>query len=66
MEIKTTIDGVEFVDINQVSQITGYNLNKVYELLRYNLFPKAVRVKNKNLWKRSEIEDYIAKQKKEQ
>lgn len=48
MEIKTTIDGAEVVDITEVSQITGYNLNKLYELLRYNLFPEPVRVKNKN------------------
>ena len=66
MEIKTTIDGAEVVDITEVSQITGYNLNKLYELLRYNLFPEPVRVKNKNFWKRSEIEEYIAKNKKEQ
>ena len=53
MEIKTTI-----------AQITGYNLNKVYELLRYNLFPEPIRLKNKNFWKRSEIEEYLAKARK--
>jgi predicted DNA-binding transcriptional regulator AlpA len=62
LEIKTTIDGTEVIDIAKVSQITGYNLNKLYELLRYNLFPEPLRVKNKNFWKRSEIENYIAKQ----
>ena len=63
MQIKTTIDGAEVIDITE-AQITGYNLNKVYELLRYNLFPEPIRLKNKNFWKHSEIEDYIAKQKK--
>ena len=59
MKIKITIDGAEVIDITEVSQITGYNLNKLYELLRYNLFPKPVKIKNKNFWKRSEIEAYM-------
>lgn len=64
MEIKTTIDGAEVIDIAEVSQITGYNLNKLYELLRYKLFPEPIKIKNKNLWKKSEIEEYLAKAKK--
>ncbi len=66
MEIKTTIDGAEVIDIAEVSRITGYyNLNKLYELLRYKLFPEPIKIGHKNFWKRSEIEKYLAKAKKE-
>jgi predicted DNA-binding transcriptional regulator AlpA len=58
MKLTTQIDGEEVLDIKEVSEITGLNLNKIYELLRYDLFPKPLRLKNKNFWKLSEIEAY--------
>jgi predicted DNA-binding transcriptional regulator AlpA len=59
MKISMQIDGEEVLDIKGVSKMTGLNINKVYELLRYDRFPKPIVVKNKNFWKESEIEEYI-------
>jgi predicted DNA-binding transcriptional regulator AlpA len=59
MKISVQIDGEDVLDIKDVSEMTGLNLNKIYELLRYDRFPKPLVVKNKNFWKRAEIESYI-------
>jgi predicted DNA-binding transcriptional regulator AlpA len=59
MKISVQIDGEDVLDIKDVSEITGLNLNKIYELLRYDRFPKPIVVKNKNFWKKAEIEAYM-------
>ena len=63
-ELKCFLGDKEVVDVSEVLKITRMNNNKLYELLRYNLFPKPIRVKNKNFWYRSEIEAYLLANKK--
>ncbi|MDR2157703.1 MAG: helix-turn-helix domain-containing protein [Holosporaceae bacterium] len=64
MKITMQVDGEEVCDVREVSELTNLNLNKIYELLRYNLFVKPIVVKNKNFWKKSDIEEYIEKSRK--
>jgi predicted DNA-binding transcriptional regulator AlpA len=59
MNITTLIDGVEVLDVKAVLELTGLHNTKLYELLRYDRFPKPLVVKNKNFWKKSEIEEYM-------
>ena len=59
MKISILINGEEFLDVDNVLKLTTLNYTKLYELLRYNVFPKPVSIKNKNFWKKSEIEAYL-------
>jgi predicted DNA-binding transcriptional regulator AlpA len=59
MNVTTLIDGEEVIGVKTVLEITGLNNTKLYELLRYDRFPKPLKVGNKSFWKRAEIEAYI-------
>lgn len=62
MDLKHFLDGEEVLETSQVVARTHLNLNKLYELLRYDRFPKPIKYKNKNIWKKSDIDDYIKNQ----
>lgn len=59
------INGEEYLSIQEVLDLVKMSQASVYEKMRYDRFPKAFKPESRAFWKRSEIEDYIAKQKKE-
>jgi predicted DNA-binding transcriptional regulator AlpA len=63
MKISILINGEEFLDVDNVLELTALNYTKLYELLRYSIFPKPIRMKNRNLWKKSDIEAYLESKK---
>ena len=52
------------IQMNELLQLFKVSRGTIYEWIRGD-FPKPIKIGHKNFWKRSEIEDYIAKQKKE-
>ncbi len=66
------IDNEEYLNIDEVSKITGSSQASLYVKIRYNEFPKPQTkdvlisdIRKRKLWKRSEIEAYIAAKKEE-
>jgi predicted DNA-binding transcriptional regulator AlpA len=65
MIVTVFIDGEEVLDALTVQKCTGISNSKLYEFLRYNLFPQPfAKVKNKSYWKKADIEEYIEKNRK--
>jgi predicted DNA-binding transcriptional regulator AlpA len=61
-----TINGEEFLDIDDVIRITGINRTDLYVKIKYNAFPtpesKPITlsvIRKKKLWKKSDIEAYV-------
>ncbi|MDR2157701.1 MAG: hypothetical protein LBO02_00055 [Holosporaceae bacterium] len=64
MKLTTLIDGKEVLDTKQVLELTKFSNSKLHELMRHDKFIKPFRYKNKNFWKKSEIDAYIENTKK--
>jgi predicted DNA-binding transcriptional regulator AlpA len=62
-EIQLLIGGEESLNLQDVCKITGITMSKLYELLRYDLFPNPIRIGRKNFWKKSDIEAYLESKK---
>ena len=65
-----TIDNEEYIELSDVQDMVGIKQTLIYKKVRYGQFPKPLEKKvditfkrKRKLWKRSEIEDYIAKSK---
>lgn len=58
--MKIVIDDVEYMTLEEVQEMLSTNKTSVYEKMRYNCFPKPLKLKARSLWKRSEIEAYAA------
>ncbi len=64
MKITVQADGETVYDVEELRKITGLNINKIYELLRYERFPLPIKVRNKNFWKKSDIDNYLETKRK--
>lgn len=71
--MKFTENNEEYLDLKEVVKMTGLSQAYLYIKMKYEDFPKPEKkqvkltfLRKRALWKRSEIEDYIAKQKKGQ
>ena len=66
--MKFIIDNEEYIDLEDVIEMTGIKQTLLYEKMRYNSFPKPEKkqlpttvtfVKKRSLWKKSEINEYL-------
>lgn len=60
------IDDNEYLELEEVLKMTGMKQASLYEKVRYHCFPqpekKQIEIKflrKRNLWKKSDIENYI-------
>ena len=59
------INGEEYLSIREVLAIVKMSQASVYEKMRYDRFPKAFKPEYRAYWKKSEIEEYVERTKKE-
>ena len=64
--MKLIVDNEEYLILEEVEKLVGLKEASIAMRVRFSDFPKPVKLEIRQAWKRSEIEDYIAKQKKEQ
>ena len=53
------------IQMNELLKLFKVSRGTIYEWIRGD-FPKPIKIGHKNFWKRSEIEEYLAKMKKEE
>ena len=66
------IDNEEYIELSDVEEMVGIKQTLIYEKVRYGQFPQPQEKKvditfkrKRKLWKRSEIEEYVERTKKE-
>jgi len=64
--MKVTINEKKFIDSEEVANLLGIALSTLKVKVRAKEMPLPIKLKTRTFWKCSEIEEYIAKQKKEQ
>ena len=64
--MKLIVDNEEYLVLEEVEKLVGLKETSIAMRVRFSDFPKPVKLEIRQAWKRSEIEDYIAKQKKGQ
>ena len=66
------IDGEIYLERDEVKEVTKLKQSVIYEKMRYNVFPQPCRFnipvqitvqRSRSLWKKSEIDAYVAKEK---
>jgi predicted DNA-binding transcriptional regulator AlpA len=57
--MKITIHGEEYFDIKEIQKCLDTNKTSLYEKMRYDRFPKPLKLESRSFWKRAEIESYI-------
>lgn len=65
-EMEVTINKEDFIDSEEVANLMGIALSTLQVKVRAKEMPLPIKLKTRTFWKRSEIEEYIAKNKKEQ
>jgi predicted DNA-binding transcriptional regulator AlpA len=70
--MKFTIDNEEYIDLEELEKLVGMKQTRIYEKMRYNVFPKSEKkkipitfVRKHSLWKRCDIDEYLKKKKEE-
>ena len=70
--MKFIVDDEEYVDLEEVVKMTGLSQANLYIKMRYKEFPQSKKkqvelkfLRKRALWKKSEIEEYIERTKKE-
>jgi predicted DNA-binding transcriptional regulator AlpA len=64
--MKIEIDGVEYLNPEDVIKLTGLNRTYFFALVNQGEFPKPLKLEFRTLWKLSEIEEYLKKTKEEE
>lgn len=62
-EMEVTINKEDFIDSEEVANLLGIALSTLQVKVRAKEIPLPIKLKTYTFWKRSEIEDYIAKNK---
>ena len=63
--MKLIVDNEEYLVLEEVEKLVGLKETSIAMRVRFSDFPKPVKLEIRQAWKRSEIEDYITKQKKQ-
>jgi predicted DNA-binding transcriptional regulator AlpA len=59
------INGTEYLLLPDVSKMVGLKQSTLHEKMRYDRFPKPLKIDIRSVWKKSEIEEYMEKNRKE-
>ena len=59
------IDGEEYIDLDEAAKLLNVSTTTVRIRTRAKEMPSPQKLKSLTYWKRSEIEEYLAKAKKE-
>jgi predicted DNA-binding transcriptional regulator AlpA len=63
MKLSTFVDGEEVIDTKGVSALIGCHRVVLQYLVKLDVFPRPIRLGNKNFWKKSDIDAYIESKK---
>ncbi|MDR2645569.1 MAG: AlpA family phage regulatory protein [Holosporaceae bacterium] len=64
-KFEIVINGERYLLLPEVLEIVGLKQSTVYEKMRYNCFPKPLKADIRSLWKLSDIDEYVGKNRKE-
>ena len=53
------INGTKYLLLRDVSEMVGLKQSTLYEKMRYNHFPKPLKVDIRSIWKLSDINEYL-------
>lgn len=63
--MKLIVDNEEYLTLAEVEKLVGLKETSIAMRVRFSDFPKPVKLEIRQAWKRWEIEEYLAKAKKE-
>ncbi|MDR2385576.1 MAG: AlpA family phage regulatory protein, partial [Tannerella sp.] len=61
--MELTIKNEEYITLDDVESLVNMKQTSIYTLIKFGHFPKALKLPDRQVWKKSEVEAYIEKKK---
>lgn len=58
-KMQVMIDGVEYIRQSDVEKLLGMKGTSLYYMTKFSDFPKAQKIEFRQLWRKSEVEEYL-------